>query len=94
MEGAVRNTLGLDLVNITTGSLDPNEPTNKETNGYYNIEIGKYLLPNVMVTVSRGINNDLTSYGIRYDINRSFSLNGWHNSNSHSYFGGAWRYEF
>lgn len=94
VEGAVRNTLGLDLVNITTGSLDPNEPTNKETNGYYNIEIGKYLLPNVMVTVSRGINNDLTSYGIRYDINRSFSLNGWYNSNSHSYFGGAWRYEF
>ena len=59
VEGAFKDTLGLDLINITTGSLDPNEPINEETNSYYNIEIGKYLLPDFMVTFSTGINNDL-----------------------------------
>lgn len=94
VEGALKDTFGLDHINITTGSLDPNEPVNDDTNGYYNIEIGKYLLPNLMVTISKGINNDLTSYGVQYDINNNFSINGWMNSNDHSYIGGQWRYEF
>lgn len=94
VEGAFKDTLGLDLINITTGSLDPNEPINEETNSYYNIEIGKYLLPDFMVTFSTGINNDLQSYGFLYDINNHFSVNGWMNSNDHSYIGGQWSYEF
>lgn len=49
-----KNTLGLDRINITTGSIDPDEPTNKETAGNYNIEIGKYVLPKVMLTYSQG----------------------------------------
>lgn len=94
IEGPLKDTFGLDLINITTGSIDPNEPINSETNSYYNIEIGKYLLPNLMVTYSQGLNNDLQSYGILYDINNNFSINGWMNSNDHSYIGGQWTYEF
>lgn len=94
VEGAFKDTLGLDLINITTGSLDPNEPVNEDTNSYYNIEIGKYLLPNLMVTFSTGINNDTQAYGFLYDINNHFSVNGWMNSNDHSYLGGQWTYEF
>ena len=40
-----KNTLGLDRINITTGSIDPDEPTNRATAGNYNIEIGKYIVP-------------------------------------------------
>ena len=40
VQDALQNTLGLDRINITTGSIDPDEPTNKETAGNYNIEIG------------------------------------------------------
>lgn len=94
IEGAFKDTLGLDLINITTGSLDPNEPVNEDTNSYYNIEIGKYLLPDLMVTFSTGINNDTQAYGIMYDINSHYSVNGWMNSNGHSYFGGQWTTQF
>lgn len=94
IEGAFKDTLGLDLINITTGSLDPNEPVNEDTNSYYNIEIGKYLLPDLMVTFSTGINNDTQAYGIMYDINSNYSVNGWMNSNGHSYFGGQWTTQF
>lgn len=94
IEGTLKNNLGLDRINITSGSLDPNEDPNSSTNGYYNIEIGKYLLPNLMVTYSQGLNNDIQSYGIQYDINSHFSVNGWINSNDHSYFGGQWQSEF
>ncbi|WP_295262669.1 translocation/assembly module TamB domain-containing protein [Veillonella sp.] len=94
IEGAFKDTLGLDLINITTGSLDPNEPVNEDTNSYYNIEIGKYLLPDLMVTFSTGINNDTQAYGIMYDINSHYNVNGWMNSNGHSYFGGQWTTQF
>ena len=49
VQDAVQNALGLDRVNITTGSIDPNEPTSRETSGNYNIEIGKYVLPRTMI---------------------------------------------
>ena len=39
VQDALQNTLGLDRINITTGSIDPDEPTNRETAGNYNIEI-------------------------------------------------------
>ena len=95
IEGTLKNTLGLDRINITSGSLDPNESaTTAETAGYYNIEIGKYLLPDLMVTYSQGLNNDIQAYGIQYDINTHFSVNGWMNSNDHSYMGAQWRSEF
>lgn len=94
IEGTLKNSLGLDRINITSGSLDPNEDASDTTNGYYNIEIGKYLLPNLMVTYSQGLNNDVQAYGVQYDINNHFSVNGWMNSNDHSYFGAQWRSEF
>lgn len=94
VESTLQDTFGLDLVSITTGSLDPYEPTNKVNQGYYNIEIGKYLFPNFMVTVAKGVNNDLLVYGARYELGSRFSLNAWANNNNHSYIGGQWRFKF
>ena len=99
VEGTVKGTLGLDLINITTGSLDQSEPINKSTNNYYNIEIGKYLLPNLMVTMSRGLNNSGNKYTLQYDINNHFSLygtrtSGYTNSDDKSFVGIRWHSEF
>lgn len=94
VEGALQDTLGLDMINISTGSLDPYEPTNSVNAGYYNIEVGKYLFPDFMLTVSQGINYDMTVYGAQYELGRHFGLNGWVNSDDNSYFGARWRYDF
>lgn len=99
VEGSMKGSLGLDLINITTGSLDQSEPINKSTNNYYNIEIGKYLLPNLMVTMSRGLNNSGNKYTLQYDINNHFSLygtrtSGYDNSDAKSFVGVRWHSEF
>lgn len=94
VQDALQNTLGLDRVNITTGSIDPDEPTNRETAGNYNIEIGKYVLPRTMVTFTQGINNHQNKYGIEYTIRRNLKFTGWHTSKGNTYFGGRWSKEF
>lgn len=94
VEDAVKSTLGLDLINITTGSLDPDEPTNKETAGYYNVEIGKYVIPNLMLTYSKGLNNSDARYGVRYKLGSHTSTRAWHNSNGHTFVGAYWKTAF
>ncbi len=94
IESTLQGVLGLDWISLTTGSLDPYEPTNKVNQSYYNIEIGKYVLPNFMLMLSMGVNNDQALYGTRYDINSRLSLNGWINNRNRSYIGGQWRFTF
>ena len=57
VQDALQNTLGLDRINITTGSIDPDEPTNRKQQVITILEIGKYIVPKVMLTYSQGINN-------------------------------------
>ena len=94
VQDAMQNALGLDRVNITTGSIDPNEPTSRETSGHYNIEIGKYVLPRTMITYTQGINNKQNKYGIEYSLRRSVKFNAWHTSKGSTYIGGRWTREF
>ena len=94
VQDALQNTLGLDRINITTGSIDPDEPTNKETAGNYNIEIGKYVLPKVMLTYSQGINNKQKKYGIEYSVKRNLKFTAWRTSQGNNYIGGRWTRSF
>ena len=94
VQDALQNTLGLDRINITTGSIDSDEPTNKETASNYNIEIGKYVLPRVMLTYSQGINNKQNKYGIEYSVKRNLKFTGWHTSKGNNYIGGRWTRSF
>ena len=94
VQDALQNTLGLDRINITTGSIDPDEPTNKETASNYNIEIGKYVLPRVMLTYSQGINNKQNKYGIEYSVKRNLKFTGWRTSKGNNYIGGRWTRSF
>lgn len=94
VQDALQNTLGLDRINITTGSIDPDEPTNRDTASNYNIEIGKYVLPRVMLTYSQGINNKQNKYGIEYSVKRNLKFTGWHTSKGNNYIGGRWTRSF
>lgn len=94
VEDKVRNVTGLDSFSVTTGSLNKDEADNKVTTNYYNLEIGKYLIPNLMVKYSRGINNDNYVYTLQYDVDRHLSLTGWKNSDNHSFGGMKWSRDF
>ena len=80
VEEAAKRALGLDLMNITAG--------------YYNIEIGKYLIPNLMVTYSQGLNNNDKVYGVRYKLGKHVSTRAWRSSNNHSFVGAYWKTTF
>ena len=94
VQDALQNTLGLDRINITTGSIDPDEPTNRATAGNYNIEIGKYIVPKVMLTYSQGINNKQNKYGVEYSVKRNLKFTAWHTSQGNNYIGGRWTRSF
>lgn len=93
LESAFQN-IGIDMVNITTGSLDQTDTNTRDTAGNFNIQLGKYITPNLMVTVSRGLNNDMTAAGFQYDITRQIGVTGWINSNQKSYLGAQWHKRF
>ncbi len=94
IEDVLQDTLGLDLVNITTGSLDGKDSRDLQEKNNFNVTIGKYVVPDLMLTVTRGLKNDHLSYGFQYDINRSISATGWINNEHKRYLGAQWRYRF
>ena len=94
IEDVLQDTLGLDLVNITTGSLDGKDSRDLQEKNNFNVTIGKYVVPDLMITLTRGLKNDHVSYGFQYDINRSISATGWINNENKRYLGAQWRYRF
>ena len=94
IEDVLQDTLRLDLVNITTGSLDGKDSRDLQEKNNFNVTIGKYVVPDLMVTLTRGLKNDHVSYGFQYDINRNISATGWINNENKRYLGAQWRYRF
>lgn len=94
IEDVLQDTLGLDLVNITTGSLDGKDSRDFQEKNNFNVTIGKYVVPDLMITLTRGLKNDHLSYGFQYDINRNVSATGWFNNENKRYLGAQWRYRF
>ena len=94
IEDVLQDTLGLDLVNFTTGSLDGKDSRDLQEKNNFNVTIGKYVVPDLMITLTRGLKNDHVSYGFQYDINRSISATGWINNENKRYLGAQWRYRF
>lgn len=86
--------LGLDYINVSTGSLDPYEKTTVANESYYNIEMGKYIFDNFLLTAAFGVNNDQNSIGFRYNVSDTMVLNGWKNSEDNFYIGAEYTYTF
>ncbi|WP_127148493.1 translocation/assembly module TamB domain-containing protein [Veillonella sp. VA139] len=94
VEDVLQDTLGLDMVNFTTGSLDGKDSRDLKEKTNLNVTIGKYVVPDLMITLSSGLNNTQLAYGFQYDINRSISATGWINNENKRYLGAQWRYRF
>lgn len=94
VEDVLQDTLGLDMVNFTTGTLDGKDSRDLKETTNLNVTIGKYVIPDLMITLSRGLNNNQLAYGFQYDINRSISATGWINNENKRYLGAQWRYRF
>ncbi|MDU3215510.1 MAG: translocation/assembly module TamB domain-containing protein, partial [Negativicoccus succinicivorans] len=94
LENRLQDVLGLDMIQVTTGSVDPFETSTVANQGFYNLQIGKYLFDDFMLVLTTGVNNEQQSAGFRYDINRSFQAEAWVNNEDNYYIGGNWQYRF
>lgn len=98
METTLQDHLGIDTINISTNYLDPYKMRAQgETHpamNYYSLEVGKYILPNLMFTAGLGLNYDLSKFGLQYYMGQNYNMNTWITSDHNYYVGGQWRYRF
>ena len=88
-----QDTIGLDLISITS-SLTDYYDSDSSNNNYYYIKIGKYLFNDFMLTATTGVNNKQQSVGFHYDINSHIGLSAWYNNEHNSYIGTDWKFRF
>ena len=89
----IERALSLDMLTVTNGSLDLNDKNTDLSRNYYNIEMGKYLFNDFMLTAAFGLNHGDTRIGMQYDLGSRFSLNAW-KSDDANFAGGLYRYAF
>lgn len=89
----LERAFSLDMLNVTSGSLNMNERLSNENKNYYNIEMGKYLFNDFMLTAAFGLNHRDNRAGLQYDVSNHMSINAWKASDD-SYIGGQYRYSF
>jgi len=89
----LEDVLSLDMLTVTTGNLDITAHDREEGKNYYNIEMGKYLFNNFMVTAAFGLNHNDNRIGMQYNLGSRFSVDAW-KSPDNAYVGGSWRYSF
>ena len=89
----IERALSLDMLTVTNGSLDLTDKNTDLSRNYYNIEMGKYLFNDFMLTAAFGLNHGDTRIGMQYDLGRRFSINAW-KSDDANFAGGLYRYSF
>lgn len=89
----LEQALSLDRLIVTNGSLNLNDRNTDLSRNYYNIEMGKYVRDNIMLTAAFGLNHKDNRLGVEYDLMRGLSLNAWKSRKS-LYLGGTYRYMF
>ncbi len=90
---SLEKALSLDMLTVTSGSLDLNDRNADVSRNYYNIEMGKYLFNDFMVTAAFGINHGDNRFGFQYDLGSKFSVNAW-TSDDDNFLGGVYKYSF
>ena len=89
-----KETIGLDMISITSSLTDYYDSRTVNNDNYYYIKIGKYLFNNFMLTATTGVNNNQTSIGFHYDLNSHIGISSWHNNEHDSYIGTDWKFKF
>lgn len=88
-----KDTIGLDMISVTSSLTDYYDSTSANDNYYY-IKIGKYLFNDFMLTATTGVNNDQKSIGFHYDVNSHLGISAWYNNEHDSYVGTDWKFRF
>ncbi len=88
-----KDTIGLDLINVTSSLTDYYDSSSADDNYYY-IKIGKYLFNDFMLTATTGVNNEQKSIGFHYDVNSRIGISAWYNNEHDSYIGTDWKFKF
>lgn len=95
VQDLIRNTLGLDLISVTSTLTDYYTSSDYALNNdYYYIKIGKYLFNDFMLTATMGVNNEEQSYGFRYDLKSRIGIVAWYNNDHDSYIGTDYQFQF
>ena len=94
MKSFFQDTIGLDLISVTSSLTDYYSSLDDNQTGNYYIKIGKYLFNDFMLTATMGVNNDKKSMGFHYDLNSHAGLSSWYNSDDDSYVGTDWSFKF
>lgn len=89
----LEKALSLDMLTVTTGSLDFNDKNTDINRNYYNIEMGKYLFNDFIVTAAFGLNHDDNRFGVQYSLGNRFNVNAW-KSEGDTFIGGSYKYNF
>lgn len=89
-----KETIGLDMISITSSLTDYYDSRTVNNDNYYYIKIGKYLFNNFMLTATTGVNNNQTSIGFHYDLNSHIGISSWYNNEHDSYIGTDWKFKF
>ena len=89
----LEKTLSLDMLTVTNGSLNLNDKNTDLSRNYYNIEMGKYLFNDFMVTAAFGLNHDDNRFGVQYQLGNRFNLNAW-KSDEDQFAGAFYKYSF
>lgn len=89
----LERALDLDMLTISSGSLDFNDKNTDINRNYYNIEMGKYLFNDFMLTAAFGLNHGDNRFGFSYDLNKRLKLGGYRSTNS-TVGGIQYRYNF
>lgn len=94
MKSFFQDTIGLDLISVTSSLTDYYSSLDDNQTGNYYIKIGKYLFNDFMLTATMGVNNDKKSMGFHYDFTSHAGLSSWYNSDDDSYVGTDWSFKF
>lgn len=89
----LEKTLSLDMLTVTNGSLNLNDKNTDLSRNYYNIEMGKYLFNDFMITAAFGLNHDDDRFGIQYQLGNRMNVNAW-KSDDDRFVGAFYKYSF
>ena len=94
VQNFLKDTIGLDLISITSGLNDKYDNLSATGHEYYYIKIGKYVFRDLMVTATTGVNNEERSFGLHYDLNSHIGISAWYNNKNEKYIGTDWKFKF
>lgn len=95
LEGRLQDVLGLDMIHITTGSIDPFRADDGRQSKFLQFGNRKIPLPTIScLSLTTGVNNDQKSVGFRYDLVKISNATAWRNDRGITTLGANWQYRF